>query len=175
MQKVSPVERAKGRIGHVSWPEPVARVSAVLQAAAVDARVEQFDEASPTAREAAHAVGCDLAQIVKSIVFVCDGAYVLVLVPGDSRADERAVARILGAGEVRVATPAEVVHATGFEPGGVAPFPQRAVAQTLIDRSLLRHGTVWIGAGTPSHMAALAPSELARLSGARAFELTRAG
>jgi Cys-tRNA(Pro) deacylase len=159
----------------MSWPEPVERVSAVLQAAAVDARIEQFDEGTPTARDAARAVGCDLSQIVKSLVLVCDGAYVLVLVPGDRRADERAVAELLGATEVRVAKPEEVVHATGFEPGGVAPFPQRAVTRALMDSSLLRHEVVWIGAGTPAHMAALAPSELARLAGAHTFEVTTGG
>ncbi len=159
----------------MSWPEPVERVSAVLQAAAVDARIEQFDEGTPTARDAARAVGCDLSQIVKSLVLVCDGAYVLVLVPGDRRADERAVAELLGASDVRVAKPEEVVRATGFEPGGVAPFPQRAVTQTLMDSSLLAHEVVWIGAGTPAHMAALAPSELVRLAGARTFDLTTGG
>lgn len=159
----------------MSWPEPVERVSAVFHAAAVDARIEQFDEGTPTARDAARAVGCDLSQIVKSLVLVCDGAYVLVLVPGDRRADEHAVAEILGAAEVRVAKPDEVVHATGFEPGGVAPFPQRAVTQTLMDSSLLQHEVVWIGAGTPAHMAALAPSELVRLAGARTFDVTTGG
>ena len=71
-----------------NWPEPVQRVSAVLRAAAVDARIEEFAGGTPSAREAARAVGCELAQIVKSLVLVCDGAYVLALVPGDGRADE---------------------------------------------------------------------------------------
>jgi prolyl-tRNA editing enzyme YbaK/EbsC (Cys-tRNA(Pro) deacylase) len=76
---------------------------------------------------------------------------------------------------VRIARPEEVVHATGFEPGGVAPFPQRAIAQTLIDPSLLRHDVVWIGAGTSSHMAALPPAELQRLTRARTVELVAHG
>jgi Cys-tRNA(Pro) deacylase len=154
----------------MSWPEPVARVAAVLQAAAVDARIEQFPAGAATARDAAEAVGCELAQIVKSIVLVCDGAYVLALVPGDRRADERAVATAIGATEVRVARPEEVVAATGFDPGGVAPFPQRAVSRTLIDRSFLQHQVVWIGAGTSKHMAALGPEELMRLAGAAPFD-----
>jgi prolyl-tRNA editing enzyme YbaK/EbsC (Cys-tRNA(Pro) deacylase) len=155
----------------MSWPEPVQRVAAVLQQAAVDSRIEQFEHGTPTARDAAHAVGCELAQIVKSLVFVCDGAYVLALVPGDRRADEKAVAAATEATEVRIATAAEVVAATGFEPGGVAPFPHRAVALTLIDRAFLQHELVWIGAGTSSHMAALPPIELARLAGARPVDL----
>src|SRR5262245_50433814 len=104
------------------WPEPVQRVSAVLRAAAVDARLEEFGEGTPTARGAAEAIGCDLEQIVKSLVFVCDGAYVLALVPGDQRADEGAVAAAVGAREVRIASADEVRRATGFEPGAVSPF-----------------------------------------------------
>ena len=157
------------------WPESVERVAAVLRAAAVDARIEQFDEGTPTARDAARAVGCELAQIVKSLVMVCDGAYVLALVPGDRRADERAVARAVGAQEVRVAKAHEVLHATGFEPGGVAPFPQRAITRTLMDRSFFGWETVWVGAGTPSHMAELAPSELQRLTVAAAVDLGAPG
>lgn len=159
----------------MSWPEPVERVSAALRAAAVDARIEQFDEGTPTARDAARAVGCELAQIVKSLVLVADGAYVLVLVPGDRRADEKAVAEELGAAQIRVAKADEVVRATGFEPGGVAPFPQRAVTQTLMDRSFLQHEVVWIGAGTSAHMAALPPGELQRLTKARTVDVGNRG
>jgi len=154
----------------MDWPEPVDRVAAVLRTAAVDSRIEEFEEGTPTARAAARAVGCDLSQIVKTVVLVCDGAYVLALVPGDRRADEREVAAALGVTEVRVATADEVRQATGFEPGGVAPFPQRAVSATLIDRSLLAHDVVWVGAGTPSHMASLGPDELSRLTAARVFD-----
>jgi len=156
-----------------AWPEPVERVSAVLRAAAVDARIEEFPEGTPTAKDAAAAVGCELSQIVKSLVFVCDGAYVLALIPGDSRADEAAVASAVSAARVRIARPEEVVQATGFEPGAVAPFPQRAVTQTLMDKDFLRHPLVWVGAGSPAHMAALPPSELQRLAHATLFELVR--
>ena len=154
----------------MTWPEPVERVAAVLRDAAVDARIEQFDDGAATARDAARAVGCELSQIVKTIVLVCDGAFVLALVPGDRRADEGAVAAAVGAREVRSATADEVRQATGFEPGGVAPFPQQAIAFALIDRALLAHSVVWIGAGTHTHMAALPPSDLARLAGARPFD-----
>jgi prolyl-tRNA editing enzyme YbaK/EbsC (Cys-tRNA(Pro) deacylase) len=154
-----------------AWPEPVERVSEVLRGAAVDSRIEEFADGTPTARAAAEAVGCELAQIVKSLVLVADGAYVLALVSGDRRADERAIAAVLGAQDVRVATADEVVHATGFEPGGVAPFPQRAITRTLMDRGLLGHDVVWIGAGSTSHMASLPPSELQRLAGASIVDI----
>jgi prolyl-tRNA editing enzyme YbaK/EbsC (Cys-tRNA(Pro) deacylase) len=153
------------------WPEPVQRVSAVLRAAAVDARLEEFGDGTPTARGAAKAIGCDLSQIVKSLVFVCDGAFVLALVPGDRRADEAAIAAAVGSQEARIATSAEVLQATGFEPGAVAPFPQRAVKQALMERGLLGHEIVWIGAGSTSHMAGLPPAELQRLAGAAAGDI----
>jgi prolyl-tRNA editing enzyme YbaK/EbsC (Cys-tRNA(Pro) deacylase) len=157
------------------WPEPVQRVSAVLRAAAVDARIEEFADGTPSAREAARAAGCDLAQIVKTLVLVCDGAYVLALVPGDARADLDAIGRKLEVSDVRIARLDEVVHATGFEPGGVAPFPQRAVTRTLMDRSFFGFELVWVGAGTASHMAAIGPPELQRLSGASSVDLTSRG
>jgi prolyl-tRNA editing enzyme YbaK/EbsC (Cys-tRNA(Pro) deacylase) len=159
----------------MSWPDPVERVSAVLRTAAVEARIEEFKEGTPTARDAAKAIGCDLSQIVKSLVLVCDGAFVLALVPGDRRADEATVGAAVSAQLVRVARPDEVVHATGFEPGAVAPFPQRAVTQSLMDRSFFVHDVVWIGAGSPAHMASIAPAELLRLSGARAVDLVSHG
>ncbi len=151
-----------------SWPEPVERVAAVLRAAAVDARIEEFPDGTPTAGDAARAVGCTRAEIVKSLVFVCDGQPVLALVPGDKRAD----ATKLCIGDARVARPEEVVAATGFEPGAVAPFPAPHVSRVLMDRSLLRHEIVWIGAGSDRHMAGLAPSDLAQLAKAEIGDLT---
>jgi prolyl-tRNA editing enzyme YbaK/EbsC (Cys-tRNA(Pro) deacylase) len=153
------------------WPEPVERVARELRAAAIDATVQEFPDGTPTAEAAAAAVGCRLDQIVKSLVFVCDGTYVLAMVPGDRRADEARIAAATGAGEVRVARAREVVEASGFEPGGVAPFPLQAVAEVFIERTLLQHDRVWIGAGSPAHMAGLAPGELQRLSGARTADL----
>jgi prolyl-tRNA editing enzyme YbaK/EbsC (Cys-tRNA(Pro) deacylase) len=159
----------------MTWPEPVERVSAFLRAAAVEARIEEFTDGTPTARDAARAVGCDLAQIVKSLVFVCDGAFVLALVPGDRRADEAAIGAAVSARLVRVARAQEVVHATGFEPGAVAPFPRRAVTQSLMDRSFFAHDVLWIGAGSERYMASIAPAELLRLSGARAVDIVGHG
>ena len=157
------------------WPEPVERVAAVLRAAAVDARIEEFSDGASTARDAARLIGCELSQIVKSLVFLCDGAYVLALVPGDGRADEGLLAAAVPARDVRIARAREVVEATGFEPGGVAPFPHRSVARVLIDRSLLGHLEVWIGAGTDAHMAAIPPVELVRVSGAAPVDLVARG
>jgi prolyl-tRNA editing enzyme YbaK/EbsC (Cys-tRNA(Pro) deacylase) len=152
------------------WPEPVQRVSAFLARSAVDATIQEFPEGTPTAEAAARAAGCKLEQIVKSLVFVCDGTYALVLVPGDRRAEKEKVAAAAGAEAARVARPEEVLAATGFEPGAVAPFPTD-IAVVAMERTLLQHGVVWVGAGSPAHMAAVAPADLERLSRARTADL----
>jgi Cys-tRNA(Pro) deacylase len=152
------------------WPEPVERVAAFLRESATEARIEEFPQGTPTAAEAAKAVGCELAHIAKSLVFDCDGRYVLVLVPGDRRADAKKVAAAAGAAQVRVAGPEQVEAATGFPPGAVAPFPTRAVERVLIERTLLSRDRVWIGAGSNRHMAGLAPADLVRLTRAQSID-----
>jgi prolyl-tRNA editing enzyme YbaK/EbsC (Cys-tRNA(Pro) deacylase) len=156
----------------VEWPEPVERVAAVLRSAAVDARIEEFASGTPTAEAAAAAVGCELAQIVKSLVFVCDGRFVLALVPGDRRADTAKVAANAGASGARVAAAGEVLDATGFEPGAVAPFPAPRVDRVLLDRRLLGREILWIGAGSPRHMAGLSPGDLVRVARAAPADVT---
>ncbi len=160
------------RPGVERWPEPVARVAEVLKRGGVDARVEEFPEGTPTASAAAKAVGSSRAQIVKSLVFVCDGRPTLALVPGNRRADENKVAAAAGTRYARVARPDEVLAATGFEPGGVAPFPAPGISQVLMAGELLVHDRVWVGAGSERHMVGLSPVDLQRLTQARAAELS---
>ena len=154
-----------------AWPEPVERVAAFLRDSKAEARIEQFPEGTPTAEDAAKAVGCDLSQIVKSLVFACDGRAVVVMVPGDRRVDRRKVAAALGCTSVKVAGPAEVARATGFEAGGVAPFPLPGVDTVLLEPALLGYETVWVGAGSSRHMASLAPTDLVRLAKARPVDV----
>ena len=149
-----------------SWPDSVERVANVLRERGVHARLEEFEHGTGSARDAARAAGCELEQIVKSLVFICDGAVVLALLPGDRRADPAKVAAAAGAFEARVATRDEVVAATGFEPGAVAPFPAPRVLTTLVDHALLRHDVVWCGAGSDRHIMGLSPHEIARVTSA---------
>jgi prolyl-tRNA editing enzyme YbaK/EbsC (Cys-tRNA(Pro) deacylase) len=157
-----------------AWPEPVERVAAVLREQGADARLEEFSRGTPTAADAARAIGCDAGQIVKSLVFVCDGSPVLALVPGDRRADGAKVAAAAGAGSARIADPGEVAAATGFEPGAVAPFPVPNVSRVFLDRELLLQELVWIGAGSARHMVGLAPFDLLRLARAMPVDLAEA-
>jgi Cys-tRNA(Pro) deacylase len=153
-----------------SWPEAVERVAAFLRAGGVEARIEEFEAGTPTAEDAARAVGSKLAQIVKSIVFDCDGTPFVVLVPGDRRADARKVARAAGSRRAKVVGPDEVQAVTGFAPGAVAPFPLPKVDRVLIDRQVLVHDRIWIGAGSPRHMATLSPADLVRLAKAEPMD-----
>ena len=147
-----------------AWPEPVQRVSAVLREAGAEARLEEFAQGTPTAEDAARAAGCELRQIVKSLVFDCDGRAVLVMVPGDRRADPAKIATATGAVCAKIAGAAQVEAATGYPPGGVAPFALRNVSRVLIDKRLLRESVLWVGAGSERHMAGLPATELLRVS-----------
>jgi Cys-tRNA(Pro) deacylase len=156
------------------WPEPVERVSSFLRQMGVEARVEEFSEGTPTAADAARAVGCKLGQIVKSLVFDCDGRWVVALIPGDRRADAAKIARAAGATRAKIASPEQVEKATGFVAGAVAPFPLPQVERVFVDRNLLSHKRVWVGAGSPSHMAEISSSDLVRLSRAQVMDAVEA-
>jgi prolyl-tRNA editing enzyme YbaK/EbsC (Cys-tRNA(Pro) deacylase) len=154
-----------------AWPEPVQRVSSFLRDAGADARIEEFSAGTPSAADAAEAVGCGLDQIVKSLVLIADGKPVVALVPGDRRGDRAKVARAAGAEKARIASSEEVEQATGFGPGAVAPFPLPDVKTVLIDHLLLRQPVVWAGAGSPRHVVGIQPGELARLARARPVDV----
>jgi prolyl-tRNA editing enzyme YbaK/EbsC (Cys-tRNA(Pro) deacylase) len=156
-----------------AWPEPVERVSSFLREAGAEARIEEFADGTPTAEDAAAAVGCGLDQIVKSLVLLCDGRPVVALVPGDRRGDPAKVARAAGTEVARIASPDEVRETTGFAPGAVAPFPLPRVETVLMERTLLRHPVVWAGAGSARHMVGLSPAELGRLARARPMDLVQ--
>lgn len=146
-----------------AWPESVDRVAAFLQESGAEARLEEHAGGAATAQEAAETIGCELRQIVKSLVFVCAGVPLVVLVPGDRRADTAKIARAANATEARVASAEEVQAATGFTPGSVAPFPGSG-KRVLVEQTLLTEPLVWVGGGSPRHMVALSPTELVRLA-----------
>ena len=152
-------------------PASVERVAAFLRDAGAESRVEEFPEDTATAEAAARAVGADASEIVKSLVVLCDGRPVLALVPGDRRADTDKLARAAGASTARVARGDEVRAITGFAPGAVAPFPLPRVDTVLIERSLLAHPAVWVGAGSLRHLAVLPTPELVRLTKAKSADL----
>ena len=157
-----------------AFPSDVERVSSFLRESGAEARIEEFAVETATAADAAQAVGCDVGQIVKSLVVLCDDRPVIALVPGDRRGDMGKIARAAGASRGRVAHAREIPMLTGFAPGAVAPFPLERVDRVLIERVLLAHDEVWIGAGSTRHMAVLPTRELVRLTKAAPADLITA-
>jgi len=131
----------------VSTLHPTAlRVAERLRERGLDVPVRELEASTRTAADAAAAAGCELGQIVKSLVFVDADGPLLVLCAGDRRVD---TARL---GGVRQATADEVRAATGFGIGGVPPLGHDSPLRTVVDASLRRFATVWCAAGTPRAM-----------------------
>ncbi|MFG2959684.1 YbaK/EbsC family protein [Streptomyces sp. NPDC048291] len=129
-------------------------------------RIRRFPDATRTAAEAAAAVGCELSEICKSLIFAADGVPVLVLMDGASRVDVELVRKELGAAKVTRAEADVVRETTGYAIGGVPPFGHRTRTRVLADRALLRHDVVWAAAGNPHAVFPIAPAALVEHAGA---------
>jgi prolyl-tRNA editing enzyme YbaK/EbsC (Cys-tRNA(Pro) deacylase) len=149
----------------------VARVVAAAAAAGLSIRVERFPEGTRTAADAARAVGCEVAQIVKSLVFMADGSAVVALVSGADRLNPALLATELGATEVRRATGDEARSATGYAIGGVPPLGNATQLTVDMDRSLLSNPIVWAAAGLPDAVFSASPDDLGRAAGASVMDV----
>lgn len=140
----------------------------------VDVDVHEFDDGTKTAADAAAAIGCDVAQIASSLVFVADGEPVVVVTSGANRVSEARVAEAVGAsraGAVEMAGPDDVKAATGWSIGGVPPICHGTDVPVLLDRTLLDHETVWAAAGTPEAVWPVAPDRIADLADAQVADV----
>jgi prolyl-tRNA editing enzyme YbaK/EbsC (Cys-tRNA(Pro) deacylase) len=124
----------------------------------------KFERPTRTVNEAAQAVGCQPAQIAKSIVFVADGDPVVVVASGARRIDPDALCRVLDCAEARPASAEEVRAATGFSPGGVPPFSHGL--PVIIDQALLDEGRVWAAGGDGNTVFEVDAEKLAKCTGA---------
>ncbi len=132
----------------------------------LDLEVHEFPAGTRTAADAAEAIGCDVGQIVKSLVFIADDGPVLALTSGANRVDEEALAAALGATAVRKADAQEVRDATGYAIGGTPPFGHDAPIRIVCDDDLLRYEQVWAAAGTASSVFPLDTETLLASTGA---------
>jgi prolyl-tRNA editing enzyme YbaK/EbsC (Cys-tRNA(Pro) deacylase) len=128
--------------------------------------VREFDESTHTAAEAAAAIGCEVAAIVKSLVFEADGEPLLVLASGPNRVDTAALGARIGAA-IGKADAATVKRATGYSIGAVPPLGHPAPLRTVFDETLLDLPVVWAAAGSATAVFAIDPAELARLTDAQ--------
>ena len=141
------------------------KVAAAARDLGLELELREFPEGTRTADEAARAVGVQVGQIVKSLVFTLDGTLVMALVSGRNRLDEASLAATLGGGEVGRADASAVRAATGYAIGGVPPFAHPTPLPTAVDEDLLDYEEVWAAAGTPRDVFAIAPADLVRLTG----------
>jgi len=144
-----------------------ARVAEELCRLGVSCEVKEMPQSTRSAEEAAVAVGCDVAQIVKSLIFrtVPGDQAVLVLVSGADRVDEARLAEVVG-GPVERATADFVRARTGYAIGGVPPVGHTAPVASFLDEHLLDHEVVWAAAGTPRAVFSIKPADLLRVTAA---------
>jgi len=147
-------------------------VSAHAATHGVQIAVTRFPSTTRTAQDAAREIGCEVAEIVKSLVFIADAAPVVVLCSGADRVDEPKLQAALGASAVRRATADEAKTATGYAIGGVPPFGHAAELRVIVDPGLLEHPTVWAAAGLPDAVFPIAPADLVRLSRATVADIS---
>jgi prolyl-tRNA editing enzyme YbaK/EbsC (Cys-tRNA(Pro) deacylase) len=152
----------------------VERVLAAAASQGVALEVLRFPAGTRTAADAAAAVGCKVADIVKSLVFVADGVPVLALLSGVDRVDPAALGAALGAGNVRRATGDEAREATGVAIGGIPPFGHARELSVLMDEQLRARSIVWAAAGLPDAVFAIDAGDLARLARARVAPISEA-
>ena len=143
------------------------KVAISARSLGLEVHVQRLEESTRTVSDAAVAVGCQVAEIAKSIVFRGEesGLAVIVVASGANRVSETKVAEKLG--ETLTRRDGDFVRAaTGYAIGGVAPLGYSQPVKLLLDEDLRRFKTVWAAAGTPFSVFPLTPDELQRLTGA---------
>jgi prolyl-tRNA editing enzyme YbaK/EbsC (Cys-tRNA(Pro) deacylase) len=137
------------------------KVQQALAGFGLDCRVKELGESTRTAVDAALAVGCDVGQIVKSLVFrgKTSGAGIFVVASGANRVNEKLLAALVGE-KIDKADADFAREQTGFAIGGVPPLGHAVKLQTFIDEDLLQYPELWAAAGTPNALFSLTPEQL---------------
>jgi prolyl-tRNA editing enzyme YbaK/EbsC (Cys-tRNA(Pro) deacylase) len=153
------------------FPAPIQRVVEAAARKGVTLEIRVFAESTHTAEEAAAAVGAELGQIVKSLVFVAPADNetlepIICLVSGPNRVDVARLAAVTGERDVRRATAVEARELTGFVIGGIPPIGHPRALRVVMDPDLGRFPVVWAAAGTPTAVFPVGPATLRMLSNA---------
>jgi prolyl-tRNA editing enzyme YbaK/EbsC (Cys-tRNA(Pro) deacylase) len=148
------------------------KVQDALAARGFANRVVELPDSARTAADAAAAVGCEVGQIVKSLIFRgrTSGRAVLVVASGAHRVDERRVGELMGE-KIARADADFVREQTGFAIGGVPPIGHASPLVTLVDEALLAHSRIWAAAGHPHAVFELTPAELVAMTGGKVGQL----
>jgi Cys-tRNA(Pro) deacylase len=148
-------------------------VVAAAEAAGLDIRPVRFPNGAKTAADAAAAIGVEVGQIVKSLVFAVDGHVVLAYVSGANQLAEPKLAAAAGGDHCERVDADAVREATGYPIGGVPPFGHATDLDVFIDPDLLDYDEVWAAAGTWHDVFPIAPADLVRVSGGTVTDLKR--
>ena len=148
------------------------RFSSAVALLGIEPEIVRFPEDTRTAVQAATALDCELGQIIKSLIFECDGQPVLALTAGDQQVDTEALGLLCG-GNIGKADAELVRTATGFSIGGVPPFGHLKQLSCFVDQSIYRYEIAWGAAGTPDTVFALQTAQLERLSGGEITEFVK--
>jgi prolyl-tRNA editing enzyme YbaK/EbsC (Cys-tRNA(Pro) deacylase) len=149
------------------------RVQTALAGFGLDLVVVEFPESTRTAQDAANAIGCQVEQIVKSLVFQCrpSGKAILIAASGGNRVNEKRIKEIFG--EKIVRADAEFVRqVTGFPIGGVPPVAHTQPIETIIDKDLMQYQEIWAAAGTPNAVFPLKPQQLVLITAGKVEKIT---
>mgnify|MGYP001217736583 FL=1 len=153
-------------------PEATQRVVETGMTLGVIVKPKTFPESTRTAQEAADAIGVDVGQIVKSLIFQVDNELVLAYVSGKNQLDESSLASVAGGEACQRVDAHTVREATGFSIGGVPPFGLRQKLRVFIDKDLLGYNEVWAAAGTPHAVFSIGPEDLVTASGGEVSEIS---
>jgi prolyl-tRNA editing enzyme YbaK/EbsC (Cys-tRNA(Pro) deacylase) len=152
------------------------REAAAQKGVTIDVTV--FDESTHTAQEAAAALGAELGQIVKSLVFAVPGESglepLLCLVSGPNRVDVARLAEVTGVADIRRATAREARDMTGYSIGGIPPIGHPGPVRAIMDPDLRRYPVVWAAAGLPTAVFPLPPATLQVLANATIASIAEA-
>ncbi len=143
------------------------KVAAAAEAVGLEITIKEFTAGTGSAEEAAQAIGCGVAQIIKSLLFVVKGQATMALLSGANRLDEKKLATLGGVGRKKVKRArADIARqATGFAIGGIPPFGHKSKLPTYIDEDLLQFEVLWAAAGTPYAVFEITPQDLIRVTG----------
>lgn len=146
-------------------PEAYDRFLEAASDAGITVEPVRYPDGTRTAADAAAAVGCEVSQIVKSLVVIGPDGAVLALTAGHNRIDLDRLGELLG-GPVRMSDAVSAREATGFSIGGTPPFGHPTPMRTLIDPSLFDHDIIYGAAGTPDSCFPISPETLQRVTNA---------
>ena len=142
------------------------------EASGLDVEVQRYPDGTRTAADAAAAVGCEIDQIVKSLVFMADVRPILILCSGARRVDEEKLAEYIGT-EIGIAGASEVRAATGYAIGGTPPLGHTVPLKTVVDPHLMEFEEIWAAAGTPDSVFPIQPKELVKATSGAVVAVTR--